>query len=348
MFLKNLWYFAGAGNALKPGQMQRHIIANEQVLVGRTHTGNLFALRDSCPHLGCPLSAGRLAMAPNESDSLIICRYHGWRYNAAGRCTHIPSRYNERDVEPTRIKVPSYDTREENGNIWVYIGEAHAKSPAPTTPPPIPADLRGKPAFQTRVMVKAGFDLCVIGMTDPTHTSHIHYAPWQFSERPLNFITRKACPEGTGYSIESHRPTRHFLPLGLLGRDLSCEIHFTLPGTRLDIMRTNRSSLAILTTLTPFDETTTEICHTVYSDKWAFDPLMILFHYLTRRALKQDKAVLEAQAEGLQYDPELLFVRDADEQARWYYELKDSWVTASQAGTSFENPIELKTLRWRS
>lgn len=37
-----------------------------------------------CPHLGAHLGNGKI------SNDLIICPFHGWQYNDAGKCVHIP------------------------------------------------------------------------------------------------------------------------------------------------------------------------------------------------------------------------------------------------------------------
>ena len=54
------------------------------------------------------------------------------------------------------------------------------------------------------------------------------------------------------------------------------------------------------------------------------------------------------QQEGLRHDPALLLVRDADTQARWYFQLKAEWARARAEGRLFQNPVPDTVLRWRS
>jgi hypothetical protein len=46
--------------------------------------------------------------------------------------------------------------------------------------------------------------------------------------------------------------------------------------------------------------------------------------------------------------PRLMLINDADTQARWWMRVKDEWIAAQAQGRAFVNPLEPKTLRWRS
>ena len=52
--------------------------------------------------------------------------------------------------------------------------------------------------------------------------------------------------------------------------------------------------------------------------------------------------------QGLRYDPTLLWIDDADRQAKWYQQLKREWTAAAREKRAFVNPVEPVTLRWRS
>jgi hypothetical protein len=77
----------------------------------------------------------------------------------------------------------------------------------------------------------------------------------------------------------------------------------------------------------------------------ALRPVLLPF---IRIFLGQDRDALGRQQEGLRYDPQLMLVGDADLQARWYYQLKREYRRARAEGRNFENPVEARTLRWRS
>src|SRR5262249_17032807 len=64
--------------------------------------------------------------------------------------------------------------------------------------------------------------------------------------------------------------------------------------------------------------------------------------------LDQDRQVVVKQREGLVHRPRLMLINDADTQARWWMRVKDEWIAAQSEGRPFVNPLEPKTLRWRS
>jgi hypothetical protein len=67
-----------------------------------------------------------------------------------------------------------------------------------------------------------------------------------------------------------------------------------------------------------------------------------------RKFLRQDAGMVNLQNQGLAYDPSLLWVDDADRQAKWYQALKREWSASRKDGRAFVNPVEGGVLRWRS
>ena len=125
-----------------------------------------FGLLDrDCPHRGADLSFGR-----NEGDGL-RCPFHGWKFDAAGRCTDTPA-------EPTgstlcqRIQQRSYPLVEKAGVLFGWFG------PEDVSPPPFPAfDCFAAPA--THSFAFKGLWNCnwlqafEVGI-DPAHASFLH------------------------------------------------------------------------------------------------------------------------------------------------------------------------------
>ncbi len=67
-----------------------------------------------CAHRGTQLSVGWV-----EEDYL-RCRYHGWKYDAAGRCVVQPG---EDPGAADKVRIHSYPTREYVGLIFAYLGD---------------------------------------------------------------------------------------------------------------------------------------------------------------------------------------------------------------------------------
>jgi hypothetical protein len=69
---------------------------------------------------------------------------------------------------------------------------------------------------------------------------------------------------------------------------------------------------------------------------------------MTRAFLKQDGDMVNLQNEGLRYDHALIWIDDADRQAKWYQQLKREWTAHRREGRAFRNPVPETVLRWRS
>ncbi|MCS6825523.1 MAG: aromatic ring-hydroxylating dioxygenase subunit alpha [Caldilinea sp.] len=75
----------------------------------------VLAWQDLCIHRGTRLSLGKV------EDGVLICPYHGWSYDAGGRCVHIPAHPDQ--VPPAKARVKPYHARVQYGLIWVCLGE---------------------------------------------------------------------------------------------------------------------------------------------------------------------------------------------------------------------------------
>ena len=115
--LRDVWYLALPGRELRRGQILGKMLLGQSVLLGRDASGEVFAMRDICPHRGIPLSHGRF------DGREIECCYHGWRFNCAGACTHIPSLLPTQKFDLDRVLVHRFPCREVQGNVWVFMPE---------------------------------------------------------------------------------------------------------------------------------------------------------------------------------------------------------------------------------
>ena len=71
---------------------------------------------DLCIHRGTPLSLGSV------ENGTLACAYHGWKFDAGGRCVHIPS-LPEGAAIPGKARVTAYRVQETNGLVWVALDE---------------------------------------------------------------------------------------------------------------------------------------------------------------------------------------------------------------------------------
>jgi nitrite reductase/ring-hydroxylating ferredoxin subunit len=106
------WYGVAVSEGLEPGTSAGTRLFDKEIVVWRDSDGAAHAWEDRCPHRGMRLSFGFVR------GDRIACLYHGWQYDAAGRCRYIPA---HPDLKvPETICVTTYPCRERLGMVWVY------------------------------------------------------------------------------------------------------------------------------------------------------------------------------------------------------------------------------------
>lgn len=112
----NHWYPIAWSKEVKSGKAHAAQFAGEPIVVVRPKEGPVFALEDRCAHRQIPLSGGVV------KDCAIRCGYHGWSYDATGKCIDVP--YLGKDKLPNGVK--SYPCREQDGLILIWPGDRAA------------------------------------------------------------------------------------------------------------------------------------------------------------------------------------------------------------------------------
>jgi hypothetical protein len=93
----------------------------QPIVLYRQSDGQVCALEDRCPHRFVRLSEGKV-----QADRL-ECAYHGWQFNAEGKCVSIPYLTEKQKLPPCQLR--SYPVQEGDGFIWIFLGDE-----APTVP----------------------------------------------------------------------------------------------------------------------------------------------------------------------------------------------------------------------
>ncbi len=95
---------------LETGVPQRAKVGDTRIVVVKilsTQNGNskeeIYALHDQCPHLGCALHKGSL------EGYMLKCPCHDWIFDI--RTGHF--------VNAPEIKIPTYEVKVEEGNIYI-------------------------------------------------------------------------------------------------------------------------------------------------------------------------------------------------------------------------------------
>ncbi|KAG1671959.1 hypothetical protein FOA52_013331 [Chlamydomonas sp. UWO 241] len=124
--LKEFWYPTEFSAALKKDVMVPFEMFGEAWVLFRGEDGKPACVSDACAHRACPLSVGTI------KDGQVTCAYHGWRFNASGECTLMPSTKHCKNVS-----VRSLPVGEKDGFVWVWPGDGEPPADLPdyTRPP---------------------------------------------------------------------------------------------------------------------------------------------------------------------------------------------------------------------
>jgi nitrite reductase (NADH) small subunit len=107
---------------LQLGEMKSLNFDRTPVVVIRSKNGELFALRNVCPHKGPALSDGSLdgtctAINPGEYNfvkdgEILKCPWHSWEFDIRTGCSLF---------DPNNVRVKTYKVSEEEGNVFVHL-----------------------------------------------------------------------------------------------------------------------------------------------------------------------------------------------------------------------------------
>ncbi len=343
-FLTNFWYIALPGTALRPGRTMARRIMDQPLLLGRTGSGEVFALRDICPHRGMPLSQGSF------DGREVTCCYHGWRFGPDGRCTAIPSLAPGQDFDVAKVGVSAYPCREVQGNIWVFFADdAHDAPAAPPEVPRVPAIGEAAPQVAISQVFACDLDHAAFGLMDPTHAAFVHTSWWwKRKARKLRLKEKAFEPAPLGWRMKRHRLPPESRFYRVLGREVTTEITYRLPGIRIEHVEGERHAAVGLTALTPLNAHETEVHQRLYWTVPWLGPARPVVRRLTNIFLGQDREMVDRQQVGLAENPNLILIDDADTQAKWFNLIKHEWLQARAEGREFHNPLKPRTLRWHS
>lgn len=79
------WYCIDDARDIKPGELRRFKLADEDIVYFRTEGGELGAMEAYCPHMGANFAYGGKVVGEH-----VQCPFHGFEFGRDGRCARIP------------------------------------------------------------------------------------------------------------------------------------------------------------------------------------------------------------------------------------------------------------------
>lgn len=376
--LLGFWYPALRSAQVQGRKLEQALLLGVPLVLGRDSRGRPFALRDSCPHRGIPLSYGRL-----DSGGLLECCYHGWRFEpTSGQCKEIPSLTSDSKLKVERIFANAFPCREQDGYFWVLMpekrqlpsqgnlsekspSEGHDFSRADTSaeegalapeaePPKLPVFSDHYRRIHLWAEMPTTVDHGIIGLMDPAHGPFVHQSWWWRSRHSIHEKQKAFEPIPNGFRMSPHAPSSNSAPYKLLrlyakADAITTTIDFILPNRRLEQIRAGKYWFSSQTTVTPI---TRERCRIDFCAAWnlfRWLPITPVLRSFGNRFIRQDQRTMEMQAEGLRHNPNLMLIDDTDRPAKWYFELKKAWLESRRTGQPLRHPMTGPvTLRWRS
>lgn len=121
--LRRYWQMVGAADEMRDRWTKRVRLFGEDLVLYKNRGGTYGLIAERCPHRGASLAYG----LPTEDG--IRCPYHGWQFDAAGRCVDQPNEPPESTYKD-RVSTAGYPVEEMGGVLWAYLGPL----PAPLIP----------------------------------------------------------------------------------------------------------------------------------------------------------------------------------------------------------------------
>ncbi|HEV2113448.1 MAG TPA: Rieske 2Fe-2S domain-containing protein [Terriglobales bacterium] len=378
-WLYGFWYPALRSERVRGMQMAKAMLLGIPLVLGRKRTGEPFAMRDSCPHRGIPLSYGQF------DGERVQCSYHGWCFEPrSGQCLEIPSLTSHDKLKVDRIFASAFLCEERDGFFWVFMPEpgsgrmaANAESPsaaeaapfsAASSARPFKADLPPVPRVPTfsdkyvlthlAAELPCSVDHGIIGLMDPAHGPFVHQSWWWRSRHSIHEKEKHFEPIPNGFRMSAHAPSANSAPYKLMrlsgakaGEKVETTIDFVLPNLRFETVRCGEGWFSTLTTVTPVTANHCRIdvraAWNIF--RWATPLVLPIGRFFGKKFIRQDQQTMEQQAEGLKHNPNLMLIDDADRPAKWYFALKQAYLEARRNGREMQHPMSGPvTLHWRS
>lgn len=331
------WYAAALSEEVGAKAPVGRVVMGEMLVLWRRPNGAAVAMLDRCLHRNALLSEG------DVFDGCIGCPYHGWTYDASGRCINIPSEGPEGKAPPEERRLPTFEVMERDGLIWVWMGIDSKPDKLPFAMPHYATP--GWRAYYMKTRFQNNVTNLVENFMDVPHTVFVHRG-WFRSRAKKRVPTRV---ERTDHSVlvtyDQPKDSIGFTEKLLNPKSLPM-VHtdrFYMPNTtRVDYVFGDEERAFIITsTCTPISEMETEVYTLISFKLGPFNALgQALLPFYTRRVIEQDVEIMEIQGRALKHYGEAKFSSTPADTLHVHIEALRGWAESGGEGPPPEPTVD--------
>ena len=164
--LRRYWHVVAAASELTDEKPKKRVrILGENLLLYRNRRGGHGLVDERCSHRGASLYYGF------TEDDGIRCAYHGWKYDACGKCVEQPFENPESGFKD-KIQHPAYPVEKLGGLLFAYMGPADKKPLLPKWD--VLVRLDGVKKVDVCEVLECNWLQAMENSVDPTHTYYLH------------------------------------------------------------------------------------------------------------------------------------------------------------------------------
>jgi 5,5'-dehydrodivanillate O-demethylase len=163
--LRRYWQPVAAAGELTDEKPTKAVkILGEELAVFRDKAGRYGLVGEHCPHRSASLAFGRV-----DAEG-IRCPYHGWKFDAAGKCLEQPAEPPESTFKD-RIRHTAYPVEKLGGLLFAYLGP----EPKPLLPRwDVLAWENGKRRIEVHSVLDCNWLQPMENSVDPSHLFWLH------------------------------------------------------------------------------------------------------------------------------------------------------------------------------
>jgi 5,5'-dehydrodivanillate O-demethylase oxygenase subunit len=164
--LRRYWHVVAAASEITEEKPKKRVrILGEDLVLYRNRSGKYGLIAEHCAHRGASLYYGFV-----EQDG-IRCAYHGWKYDACGKCLEQPFENPEAGFRD-KIAQPAYQVEKLAGLLFAYLGPPEKKPLLPRWDMLTRRDgVRKLEIYQT---LRCNWLQAMENSVDPVHTYYLH------------------------------------------------------------------------------------------------------------------------------------------------------------------------------